>query len=354
MFYANSAMPNHYTAMGATAAAGALAAGRPAAVAAGVAVATLMRPNDGVALAAPLLLAALLVPAWRDRGRLAGPAAGLVAGALPWVVEAQLRFGGVRERLAEASGIQGGLRPVFSLPAHLTAWDGPLLCRPCGGDTVRPEALPWWLLLPSLVALGLWSARRGRAGAARTADGAPAPPAYRLAVLVALCCAAPYLFLVPYAAPRFLLPAYALLAVPAAAGLLLLVRVLPRPGPGRRRARAGATLLLALVPAHLVMQVTLVLGNARIQQDARADWHRITRVLRDLGVREPCVLKANSSFIPVAHTAGCRPARWRAPVEPDAVVLRRREPPGWARRWPSRPVPGTYNPGWTVAVRPGR
>ena len=34
-----------------------------------------------------------------------------------------------------------------------------------------------------------------------------------------LCVAAQYLFMINYAAPRFLLPAYALLAVPAADGL---------------------------------------------------------------------------------------------------------------------------------------
>ena len=38
-----------------------------------------------------------------------------------------------------------------------------------------------------------------------------------------LCVAAQYLFMIDYAAPRFLLPAYALLAVPAADGLAFLV-----------------------------------------------------------------------------------------------------------------------------------
>ena len=38
-----------------------------------------------------------------------------------------------------------------------------------------------------------------------------------------LCVAAQYLFMIDYAAPRFLLPAYALLAIPAADGLAFLV-----------------------------------------------------------------------------------------------------------------------------------
>ncbi|MEV8408222.1 hypothetical protein AB0R12_21120, partial [Streptomyces niveus] len=40
------------------------------------------------AVALPLLAAALLVPAWRGRGRAAAVVAGVAAGAAPWVVEA--------------------------------------------------------------------------------------------------------------------------------------------------------------------------------------------------------------------------------------------------------------------------
>ncbi|MDG4857800.1 hypothetical protein P8605_06455, partial [Streptomyces sp. T-3] len=74
LLYASAAMPNHYTAMGAVGAVGCFARRRPRplhllGVAAGLALATLMRPNDGGALALALLLAALVVPARRGRGR---------------------------------------------------------------------------------------------------------------------------------------------------------------------------------------------------------------------------------------------------------------------------------------------
>ncbi|WP_256960298.1 hypothetical protein [Streptomyces scabiei] len=343
LFYGGSAMPNHYTAMGATAAVGCFLAPRPryAGVAAGLAVVTLMRPNDGVAVAVPLLLAAVLMPALRDhgrlRGRLSAVAAGLVGGALPWVVEAEARFGGVRNRLAEADEVQGGLRAVFSLRAHLTALDGPLLCRPCTGDTVRLPVTEWWFLLPLLVCLGLWMERRARRSAA---------PLW-MAVAVAVATAAPYLFLVPYAAPRFLLPAYALLALPAAVGLLAVVHR----ARTRRSVPTAAVLTLALL-WHGGIQADLVHIHAGIQQRARGDWDRIASVLREHGVHPPCVLAGNRSTIPVAHTAGCAVAGTDPPAHPGALVLRDREPPHWARGWRRFPVPDTYNPAWTVVVRP--
>jgi len=340
LFYANAAMPNHYSAMGALAAVGCFLHRRPGAagyagVVAGLALVTLMRPNEGVAVAAPLLVAAVAVPAWRGRGRLAAVAGGVAAGALPWVVEAQLRFGGVAQRLAEASEVQGDLRPVVTLTAHLTALDGPLLCRPCAGDAVRPPALEWWLLLGTLAVLGLWAARRAGTGTA---------PLW-LAVAVAASATVPYFFLVPYAAPRFLLPGYALLAVPAALGLLAAA------DPARRSRAVAAVLALVLV-GHLAVQLTLAHVHGGIQEQAREDWRRITAVLREHGVRPPCVVKASRMTIPLAHTAGCASAEYDAPELPDAVILHRAEPPRWARDWPVHPVPDTYNPGWTVAVRP--
>ncbi|MEU6224524.1 hypothetical protein [Streptomyces sp. NPDC047042] len=341
LFYAGSAMPNHYTAMGATAAVGCFLVPRPryAGVAAGLAVVTLMRPNDGVAVAVPLLLAALLMPTLRGhgrlRGRLSAVAAGLVAGALPWIVEAEVRFDGVRNRLAEADEVQGGLRAVFTLGAHLTALDGPLLCRPCTGDSVRLPATEWWVLLPLLVGLGLWAERRARRSTA------PLWPA----VAVAVAAAAPYLFLVPYAAPRFLLPAYALLALPAAVGLLAVVHR----ARTRRSLPTAGVLTLALL-GHVGIQIDLVHTHASIQQRARGDWKRIAAVLREHGVHPPCVLAGNTSTIPIAHTAGCTVSETVSPARPGALVLRMGKPPRWARDWQRFPVPNSYSPGWTVVV----
>ena len=166
-------------------------------------------------------------------------------------------------------------------------------------------------------------------------------------VVVAL----PYLLLVPYAAPRFLLPAHALLAPVAALGLLAVVDLV-RGARLRRVAAAGLTLALA---GHLAVQVALVHGNARIQAGARGDWQRVAEALHQHGVdgvAEPCVLAGNTSVIPVAHTAGCTPGGLADPRHPAALVLRGAAPPRWAHDWPRHTVPATYAPGWVIHVRP--
>ncbi|WP_245238597.1 hypothetical protein, partial [Streptomyces sp. MZ04] len=351
LFYAGAAMPNHYTAMGAVAAVGLFLRAAPtpltyAGIGAGLAVATLMRPNDGAAVATPLLLVGLGVLAPRSWARVLAVLGGVVAGALPWVIEAYVRFGGVRERLADASDVQGGLRPLAAITAQFTAVDGPLLCRPCGADQIRTVALEWWILLPVLVAVGLWAVglwAEGLGAAGRATRGA-----LWLAVAVGVCAALPYLLLVPYGAPRFLLPSHALLALPAGIGLLALA-------DRARASRALAAALAVVLVGHLAVQLPLAHGNGRIQAGARGDWARVTEVLREQGVRAPCVLQGNTSVIPLAYVSGCvaapRASR-TGPERPTALVLREGRPPHWARDWRRHPVPDTYAPGWTVLVPP--
>ncbi|MHC0433074.1 hypothetical protein ACX6XY_23300 [Streptomyces sp. O3] len=347
LFYAGAAMPNHYTAMAAVAAVGCFVSPSrsrltPALLAGALAAAALMRPNDAAAIALPLLLAAVLVRRWRRPERVGAVLLGLAAGLLPWAVEAYARFGGVRERLARAEEIQGGMRPTFTLPEYLGALDGPLLCRPCGTD-LGPgpgwQVAGWWLVLLVLAAVALWTARRGRR---------PAGELW-LSLAVAACAAGTYLFLVDYAAPRFLLPAYALLTVPAAHGALELWE--RRPRRPRRAAWASAALAL-LLAAHLAAQLLMARGHAGIQAGARGDWVRIADVLHAHGVREPCVIKANRAAVPIGHTAGCDGVRWPAQRRLDALVLRDREPPAWARDWRRVPVPDTYSGSWAVLLRP--
>ncbi|MFD9909758.1 hypothetical protein [Streptomyces sp. NPDC059063] len=352
LFYASAAMPNHYTAMGAVGAVGLFLHRRPgprahAGIAAGLALATLMRPNDGGAVALPLLLAAALVPRWRTRGRAGAVLGGLAVGFVPWAIEAYVRFGGVRERLDDASEVQGGLRLTDSALHQFTAIDGPLLCRPCAGDGVRTYALEWWLLLAVLVPVGLWSVRRLRRASA----------AGWLAVAVGVSAALPYVFVVPYTAPRFLLPTHALLAVPAAFGVVAVaewVRSAPRRGRGRGTwlpAVAGGVLGFALL-GHLVAQVTLAAGTTRVQSAAREDWQRVADALRAHGVRPPCLLRGNTSEIPLAYVADCEPAGRDSARRSSALVLRGAPPPPWARTWHHVPVRDTYARDWNVYVRP--
>ncbi|MDI3422502.1 hypothetical protein [Streptomyces luteolus] len=355
LFYVGSAMPNHYTAMGATAAVGwflCLRAGHgtflrgSAGLAVGLALATLTRPNDAAWIVAPLLLAVVVHrPRQSGRRALAAMAVGVLAGLVPWVVESELRFGGVRERLALASEQQGGLRPRFNLPAVINALDGPLLCRPCAAAGPSLPTALWWYVLPVLVVAGVWLVRRGRG---RTAvDGGPDDvpvAAVVLPVIVAGSASVTYLFLLDYSAARFLLPAYALLALPAAVA----ARALWGAARGRGRVAVGA-LALAVV-GHLGVQLAVARAHAGIQAEARGDWHRITAALRAAGVDRGCVLDGNSMVIPVAYTAGCAPAIQHPDSPPDAWVLRNAEPPRTPGELRVIPVPGTYNAGWRIAV----
>jgi hypothetical protein len=179
---------------------------------------------------------------------------------------------------------------------------------------------------------------------------------------VGVACALPYLLLVGYAAPRFLLPAYALLVLPAAAGLGWVV--------GRRRREVRRVLQGVVVLGflgHLVVQHEW-LDRARAQNERNDQrWTAVAEVLRDSGVRPPCTLVGGSAA-PVAYRLGCANVRvattpgdepyttadLRHAERTQAVgaVLRTGERgPGDPRRW--RPVRDPRLPaGWLVRVAP--
>ncbi|MEV4233024.1 hypothetical protein AB0J81_39375, partial [Streptomyces bobili] len=217
LFYGPAAMPNHWVALGALICVGCFLrvradrADRAAVwgVAAGAALMAWMRPTDAVWTTLPLLV--LLVPARNPRLALA-LLAGLATGGGQWIIEAYLSHGGLAERLSEASRIQGGLGWNLAVDDQLRSLVGRTLCRPCTAEMPHPVIVAWWFALPLLALAGLAVAARAR----RTGP-----------TLVPLACAAtaavPYVFLIGYAAPRFLLPFYALLALPAADALWRLV-----------------------------------------------------------------------------------------------------------------------------------
>lgn len=233
LFYGPQAMPNYWVAVGALVCVGCFLRvrkdpGDRAAlwgVGAGTALMAWMRPTDALWVNLPLFVLLVGAREWR-RPRLPGAmVVGLGTGAGAWVVEAYTQFGGPARRLADASRIQGGLGWNIAVDDQVRSLVGRTLCRPCTGDLPHPAIFAWWFALPVLAAIGLAVAlRAGRA----------------TPTVVPLVCAAtaavPYLFLIGYAAPRFLLPAYALLALPVADALLSLLR---RPGSLAARPRGG-------------------------------------------------------------------------------------------------------------------
>ncbi|MBM9508643.1 hypothetical protein ITX44_29640 [Streptomyces sp. KK5PA1] len=372
VFYGPQVMPNLWSAYGALAAAGCFlrAARDPtdrgalSGLAAGVAVTGLMRPPDAVWLVLPLAGAALLVPALR-RGPwpLVAMGAGLVLGCGEWVAEAYVHYGGLAERLRTAGRIQGGMGWNVAVGDQIRALDGRALCRPCDVPWRHKVTALWWFALPPLAVGGaMVAARAGR----RAAAWLPLTTGVSLAV--------PYLFLVDYAAPRFLLPAYALLALPVAEALHALLTP-PATSAVTASNRKVRTLVPALVAAalcaHLAVQLRVAAGDVRTNRAMRATFSGAAQQLRGAGVRPPCVVSGTSS-VPVAFYAGCASHEISGPdtsSTPAGVVAAARRgpvaflvpphlpPPAFVRTWTplALHVPGVLS-GYRayVAPPPGR
>jgi hypothetical protein len=330
-YYGPQAMPDMWSALGGLASVGcflhwAKGAARWAlgGLGASVAFVTLVRPGDAVFLAAPLTVAAVVV--WRRWQLAATVLSGLLAGGAEWVIEAYARFGGITARLHAAGAEQGGFGLHFALLDELRAVNGPTLCRPCTIGVRDPELDLWWFLLPVLVALGILAARR--AGELRSA---------LLPAVCGLCVAAQYLFMINYAAPRFLLPVYALAAIPVADGLAFLVTG----AAGRDMRPAMAAVVTCFLAAQLVVQHAVldheVGGTVRFHDD----YTRIAASLAHRGIRPPCLV-SGVQYIPVAFYARCASAGSAVPGEHVALLVRTgRRPPPYARNWTAYRISGT-------------
>ncbi|MGW2645760.1 hypothetical protein ACWC2T_12760 [Streptomyces sp. NPDC001393] len=343
LFYGPQAMPNYWVAVGALAAVACFLRARADrtdrgalwGLAASAALMALMRPTDAVWAVLPLLAVGLARRHWRP---LAVLLAGLAAGAAEWVAEAYADYGGLLHRLSEGSAIQGGLGWHLAVVDQLRSLGGRALCRPCTGAVPHPVVTVWWFVLPLLAVLGLVVAVRAR----RTT-----------ATLLPLACAAtaafPYLFMIGYAAPRFLLPAYALLALPVAGALAYLVTA-----PRRPWRPVVATLLCLGLAAHLAVQLAVLENTVDNTTEDRRGWSRTAAALHRLGVRPPCLLTGDGA-VPVAFYTGCSSAATaghnanstqetiggtarRIPVA--ALVPDGTRPPEYARDWPSEPLGG--------------
>lgn len=346
LFYGPQVMPNYWVAVGALACTGCFlrvhedGADRQALVGVAVSAAlmTSMRPTDAVWATAPLLFLLVFVRGWRRLSLLAALLGGLLAGAAEWIAEAFHSYGGLLRRLSDGSRIQGGLGWHFAIGDQLRSLAGRTLCRPCTGPLPNPAITAWWFVLPLLTMLAVAVALQVRR---------PARPSD---TLVPLACAAtaafPYLFMIGYAAPRFLLPAYALLAIPVASALLHLVT-----GPYGRWRPFAAAVAAAGLAGHLAVQFAVLHATAeRTAADHRA-WSRTAAELHRLGVRPPCLLTGNEA-VPIAFYAGCSSAATsgsNANSTPAAITRTARlipvaylatptgRPPSYARGWRTHP-----------------
>nr|WP_262505683.1 hypothetical protein [Streptomyces sp. TRM68367] len=341
LFYGPQAMPNYWVAVGALICVGCFLRARTDrsaraalwGVAAGGCLMAWMRPTDAVWVTVPLVVLALVRRYWRP---LLALAAGLAAGAVEWVIEAYLGFGGLGERLREASRIQGGLGWYFAVDDQLRSLGGRALCRPCTGSMPNPLLTVWWYVLPVLAVLGLAVAVRARRAAPTV-----------LALACATTAAVPYLFMIGYAAPRFLLPAYALLALPVADALWSLAKA-----PNGKWRPAVAALVAVGLAGHLAVQYAVLARTVDRNTEARRDWTRAAETLHRLGVSPPCLLTGHEA-IPVGYYTGCSSAatgghnenstvadivRTAHRIPAAALVAPGGTPPAYARTWPAHRV----------------
>ena len=299
IFYGFEAMPNLYVAIGAVASVGYFLRVRHEPhrpvhlvwLTFWLAFTALMRPYDSLYLVAALLVGAATMHgvSLRRRGMVSAVLIAAVAlGWSEWIVEAFVSYGGLARRLQAASAENtAGLHMALGLEARALA--GPTLCRPCTQPVMWP-ATAWWFAVPPLVALGVAAAVSRRQAAL-----AVVPTCAGLALL------AEYTVTISYAAPRFLLPVYALASIPAAQGLDWVAGFLTR--------WWWRTLWLTAVAAMLAVQLVSQLAVldryvVPVQRASRLQYISVAQAVREQGLGQPCVLVGYSAA-PIAFSAGC-------------------------------------------------
>jgi hypothetical protein len=302
LFYGSEVMPNLWSALLAVGAAGLVArqiAGgtdrRPQLMssAAMFGLMALVRPTDAVILALALSVA---VGVMRGSPRVVvAMLVGAAVGVIPWLVEMSARFDGPVNAVRSARELSHLAGGVGGVSGHLALTDGPLLGPDSGGIPLAGAL--WWLGLVGLVAVAL----------ARRADR-PLTIAIRLATVGGIALAAEYVFLVAGLAPRFLLPALALVSLVAGCGLDAL--------RGVRRIGRPALAMMAIVPAiWLVWQGTTY---NRLERQAASERSVPEEVGAAIGARviDPCSVASSDDYPQVAFAARCAGTQFRGSLAP--------------------------------------
>jgi hypothetical protein len=342
LFYGSEVMPNLWVALAGLAALGFATGPRRAeghlddlAAALLLAAAALLRPFDAIVLAAAAVGGALLVA--RRSGRTAGIlVAGVAAGCLPWFVEVTARYGGVGEAFAQAIAV-----------AHVSVpgpWERVLqYLAMVKGPTIGPVADPGIPVIGvAIVGLAATLAALGIVEGRRTGSAGPAAAALGGAVLLA----AAYVGFVGGVAPRFLLPAIALVSVAVGTGLVAVWR--------RAAGTVPRTVFVALVAAWTVWQVGLAVRWESAATRQRGDVEVVGRRIASANDGRRCVVASIVGAPQLGYASGCR---GRAIVDVGTVdqVLTEEARRGVARvflvlRQPlERPPPGT-SLRWTMGT----
>jgi hypothetical protein len=290
-------------------------------------VIVLMRPQNIVFMLAPTFLAPLVVRGWRQPRVLVAMIIGVALGVVDWVAEAYLWFGGLGHRVTLAGQEPPPFKVNFSLLMQIKTMSGPWYCQPapygnptpCHPGFSHPAVYLWWLAFFALVALGLYAAWRS-----------PAKASSVLAVVTAGWVGLLYIVFVPFGAPRYFLPCWALLAIVAADGIAWLVKSFEPKKAGI--ALAGVFLLSGIISQHVVLGA--LTANAR----ATRPFLREADALRRDGIKPPCFIPSSPY---VGYYLGCI-GGWTGGTTTEVLSLT----PGGTHGWRVVHVPGRVSPVW--------
>jgi hypothetical protein len=296
-------------------------------------VIVMMRPQNIVFVLAPTFAAPLVVRGWRQPRVLIAMIIGIALGVVDWVGESYLWFGGLGNRIKLAGQEPPPFKVNFSLLMQIKTMSGPWYCQPapygdptpCHPGFSHPAVYLWWLAFFVVVAIGLYAAWR-----------LPSKASSVLAVATAAWVGLLYIVFVPFGAPRYFLPCWALLAIVAADGIAWLVTNFEPRKAGL--ALAGVFLLSGIISQHVVLNA--LTANAK---DTR-QFLREANALRRDGVRPPCLIPGSYSSGPyVAYYLGCV-GGWTGGTTNEMLSLT----PGGTHGWRVIHVPGPIS---TVLVR---
>lgn len=274
----------------------------------------LLRPQNIVFLMGPVILAVLLVRRWRKIKIMVAMVVGIALGSAEWALGAYLWFGGLLERVHLAGQEPPALSIYNALGTQLRALNGPWYCIPphCTG-WASPGETPWWVAFAAVATAGLvigWRQRWMRASTVLAAG---------TAAWVFLL----YAFLVPFGAPRYILPSLALMAILSADAIAWAVT------EGRWR-KTAVVLSCVFILSGMVSQRVILQRQVSLQNWSR-NYVQQAAELKKLGVRPPCAMESPS----IGYFLGCS-APWTGMSMPEFLA---RSPQG-LKGWRLLQVPG--------------
>jgi len=247
-------------------------------------VIVVMRPQNIAFVMGPTIAASIFVRDWRLPKVWAAMAAGIVLGLGEWVIGAYLWFGGLANRIHLAGQEPPSLGLHFSFFRQVKVLSGPWYCEysvQCRGWDM-PGETAWWVVFLALAILGLYAVWHR-----------PERTSSLLAGFSGLWVLVFYSLLVPFGAPRYILPTLALWSIMAVDAMVWLST--------RSRWRTVAVVACCLFVVSGIVTQRIVLNREVNAQTASRPYQVKGEELVQRGLRPPCVM--NSAF--VAYFVGC-------------------------------------------------